>query len=257
MAWTDDPADPTTHRRDADRAACRAAAGSHPSQVEVDPADLGHHRHAQRGSACGRGWRRRRGGDLGAAAMARRGNHRRGSAAVSCVGVRATDHRNDDVVHAGGATHIRCCGHDGTRRPLPRHRFERGAGDAGPDHGTARRGSEPLQRAIAAVRQCRRLADATRRRDQVHGPVRRRRLQQLQRHRGRRDRPCRARGPARGPRHRRKADAGHGDSHPGRRIAARSRAVEIGQIFARTTTAVRGLHDRTDQGCPGRLHGLR
>ena len=64
----------------------------------------------------------------------------------------------------------------------------RGAGDVRPHHGAARRGAAPLQRPVTAIRRGIGFADATRRRHRVHGPVRRRDLQQLQRHRGRHDR---------------------------------------------------------------------
>ena len=96
--------------------------------------------------------------------------------------------RRVDGVHDRHPPQVRPGGHPGPRRPAPGHRTVRRPGDVRPHHGPARRGPRPLQRPLAALRGRVGVADAPRRRHRVHGPVRRRHLQQLQRHRGRHDR---------------------------------------------------------------------
>ena len=71
---------------------------------------------------------------------------------------------------------------------------------------------------LIALRGRVRFPDAARRRHRVHGPVRRRDLQQLQRHRGRHDRHRHTAGPARGPRHRGPARRRNRNPYPGPRI---------------------------------------
>ncbi len=124
------------------------------------------------------------------------------------------------------------------------------------DPEAARRGARPLPLPLPALRDRERLADAPGRRAGLHGPLRRRHLQQLQRHRGRahlhRD-PGRPAGRAR---HRRPPRAGH------HRAAARRRpprgAHRRGRAHLRAVgLAVLRLHLGGDQGLPRRLHGLR
>ena len=77
--------------------------------------------------------------------------------------------------------------------------------------------ARPAQPAVAAVRDRERLADASRRSHQVHGPVRRRGAQLLQRHRGRADQHRHAARPPGGPRVRRTTGGGHGPADHRRR----------------------------------------
>ncbi len=91
---------------------------------------------------------------------------------VSRVGLLTTDLRRDDGVHDRHPTQVRSRSDAGVGRPPSRNRAGGGAGDVRPDHGTARRGTQPLQRAVTAVRRRLGFADAPGCRDGVHGPVR-------------------------------------------------------------------------------------
>ena len=130
----------------------------------------------------------------------------------------------------------------------------RGAGDVRPHHGPARRGAQPLQRPVVAVRRRVGLADAARRRHRVHGPVRRRDLQQLQRHRGRHDRHRRHRRTcARRPTPR----AGPPTGTEIRILDAEFNEVptgEVGSIYVRNNTQFDGYTSGATQGLPRRVH---
>ena len=158
-------------RREDDRRAHGPRAPTRQGEIPDDPADVGHHRNTQ-----GRqddGWRGQcTEGDPGPHPVAHRGSDRHRGADVSRMGLLAVDLRRDDGVHHHHAAQVRSRGDAGVGRPPPRDRARGGAGHVRPDYGTARRGKKPLQRTVVAVRRRIGVADAPRRGDGLHGPVR-------------------------------------------------------------------------------------
>ncbi len=136
-----------------------------------------------------------------------------------------------------------------------RDRAGRRTGDDRADPRPPARDPAALRHVEPEVRHRERLADASRCGGVVHGRVRRRRLQQLQRHRGRDDRHRHPGRPALRPRHRRPAVRRHRREDPGR---GRSRGgARRGRHDLRAQQQpVRRLHQRRHEVVPRGLHVL-
>ena len=247
----------TTHRRAADRRALRRSSPSgRAASRKDDPADVGHHRNTQGRQATPAADPRR----SRRSSTARRGTPRKSpSSSRRCSTPGASrswrSPRRWPARSSPAASSI----------PRPRSRSSTTHRATGlcvvpvmfdrimdlPDD--VRR---PLQRHVAALRRRVGIADAARRRDRVHGPVRRRHLQQLQRHRGGHDRDGHPGRSARGARHRGQARGGHRHPHPRRRVP-RAADRRGGHHLRAQLDAVRRVHLGGHQGLPRGLHVAR